>query len=123
MTISTRSSHHLKLGFLILLLTTLSYYFFSPRYDVPSIYRVAVTGRKGTFTRNILEHEIDGPFDTTALTDLCSTRKWTPGLIFQCEPPEGGAVNIRNIFLNCLRYAIEAGGSSTSKSFLDLTTH
>ena len=113
MTLSSRSSHVFKLGIIVFLITTTAYYlFFDNRYDVHDVYQVAVTGRKGAFVQDILENEIDGPFDGSALAALCSTKTWTPGLIFKCEAPQGGFGDVRNVFVNCVRYAIEAGGTS-----------
>lgn len=60
------------------------------------------------------DNEIDGAFNNQTLVELCKSKKWMPGLIFKCEPPEGGIANVRNVLLNCVRFAIEAGGSSFS---------
>jgi hypothetical protein len=111
MTLSPRYSHIFKLLLIFFLVTTTSYYlFFEDRYDVHNIYKVTVTGRKRAFIQDVLQNEIDGPFDDSALAALCRTKTWMPGLIFKCEAPQGGIGNVRNVFLNCVRYAIEAGG-------------
>lgn len=65
---------------------------------------------KETFIQRVLEIDIDGPLNNTALSSSCNNRDWIPGLIMKCEPPAGGIGNVRNVFLNCIRYAIEAGG-------------
>ena len=67
-------------------------------------------GKKSAFINDVLENEIDGPYDDSALAALCSGKKWTPGLIFKCETPRGGIGNVRNVMMTCTRYAIEAGG-------------
>ena len=53
------------------------------------------------------------PDDHFAIRNLCSSRNWTDNVIFSCNPPQDdtvGAVIIRNVVLNCVRYAIETGG-------------
>lgn len=47
----------------------------------------------------------------TALQALCNTRRWQQGLNWECVA-KGGLGNIRNEMLNCIRFALEAGGSS-----------
>ncbi|KAH9207081.1 hypothetical protein DL95DRAFT_314324, partial [Leptodontidium sp. 2 PMI_412] len=81
--------------------------------DYKIIYQTAIKGKKALFVQSLLadENEIDGPFNNSTLIELCKTRDWTPGLIFKCEAPEGGIGNVRNVFLNCVRYAIEAGAT------------
>jgi hypothetical protein len=41
---------------------------------------------------------------------MCLDKNWTAGLVFTCDKSFGGLGNIRNSILNCVRYAIEAGG-------------
>jgi hypothetical protein len=67
---------------------------------------------KQEFIQDVLDHEIDGPMNLGPLTELCSNTKWQPGLIAKCQALPGGIGNIRNMFLNCVRFAIEAGGLS-----------
>lgn len=68
---------------------------------------------KGVFIRAFLDIEIDGPWDSKPIQKLCARTKWEEGLTFVCEAPQGGVGNVRNVFLNCVRYAIQAGGSSS----------
>ncbi|KAB8303516.1 hypothetical protein EYC80_004927 [Monilinia laxa] len=75
-------------------------------------FEVAVSGKKGVFIQKALRTDIDGPFDDSTLAELCQNIEWREGLIIQCESPYGGVANIRNILLNCFRYAIEAGATS-----------
>lgn len=77
------------------------------------LYDVAVSGEKGSFVKKALQTEIDGPFDGEWISRLCNSREWVPGLIAKCDAPQGGIGNVRNVFLNCIRYAIEAGGMSS----------
>jgi hypothetical protein len=51
------------------------------------------------------------PFRPEAIQTVCSKTKWTPGLVFTCDKSGGGIGNLRNSILNCVRYAIEAGGA------------
>jgi len=103
-----------KLAIVVFAVLFTAYYLFSrpeiTQADYHEIYRVAVSGKKAAFVEAALETEIDGAIDNSALVELCKRKVWTPGLIFNCEAPKGGVGNVRNVFLNCLRYAIEAGG-------------
>jgi hypothetical protein len=67
-------------------------------------------GHKAQFIQAVLDNEIDGDFDPTAMREVCASKKWNDQLIFVCGAPQGGLGNIRNVFLTCVRYAIEAGG-------------
>lgn len=84
---------------------------------IPAVPMVPVTPAKPApptakeiYIQDFLATEIDGPFDNTALKKMCADKSWTPGLTIKCEAPAGGIGNVRNVFLNCIRYAIEAGG-------------
>ncbi|KAG9242414.1 hypothetical protein BJ878DRAFT_425956 [Calycina marina] len=63
------------------------------------------------FVHNALQTPIEGPFDRTSISALCAKTKWTEGLIFTCDAPQGGFGNVENVFINCLRYVMEAGGA------------
>ncbi|KAK6511453.1 hypothetical protein TWF481_000369 [Arthrobotrys musiformis] len=45
------------------------------------------------------------------LRKLCSSTKWQPHVYFTCTHNLGGLMNVRNMVLNCVRYAIAAGAS------------
>lgn len=62
------------------------------------------------FVSDFLQHEIDGAFDGRGISELCSSRQWTPGLILSCQPVPGGIGQVKNAHLNCVRLAIEMGG-------------
>ncbi|KAG0650723.1 hypothetical protein D0Z07_2317 [Hyphodiscus hymeniophilus] len=112
MSLSPRDTHIFQLLLVFILITIAFYYLFlENRYDVHDVYRATVTGKKQSFIEDFLSSDIDGSFDGSPLADLCNTRTWVPGLIFKCEPPRGGVSNVRNIMLNCVRYAIEAGAT------------
>ncbi|KAF8851043.1 hypothetical protein BDZ45DRAFT_661063 [Acephala macrosclerotiorum] len=55
--------------------------------------------------------EIDGPYNLEPLKELCRTRNYQPGLIVGCLAPAGGMGNVRNIILNCIRFALEGGAT------------
>jgi len=65
---------------------------------------------KQLFVADFLEHEVDGSFNGGPITELCETRKWTPGLVMSCEPPFGGVGQVKNAHLHCIRVAMELGG-------------
>ncbi|KAG9233661.1 hypothetical protein BJ875DRAFT_511524 [Amylocarpus encephaloides] len=108
-------------GFLIILLTLFCALLYSFRSNITdhdyrasyhAVYTTTVTGRKAAFVKGFVATEIDGSFDGSTLQSLCSSREWTPGLIFKCDAPMGGVAIVRNVFLNCVRFAIEAGATS-----------
>jgi len=127
-----RFLHIGKLALPITLLI-LIFYFTLPR--APSTHSFSLgfpsftsSGRKSAFIKAAAETEIDGPFDNSTLVELCASKTWTPGLIFKCEAHGGGIAEARNVILNCLRFGIEAGGSSTPHPSLkyqltDLSQH
>ncbi|TVY36411.1 hypothetical protein LSUB1_G005969 [Lachnellula subtilissima] len=115
-TMSPHAFHTPKLAIIILAVLSIAYLLSSrqtiTQADYYEIYRAAVSGKKAAFVEKVLEREIDGAIDNSALVELCKRKVWTPGLIFNCESPKGGVANVRNVFLNCVRYAIEAGATS-----------
>jgi hypothetical protein len=72
---------------------------------------------KNIFIEKAISTGTGGPIDEVAIKNLCSSRTWTENVIFECRDPQGdgiGPVTIRNVILNCVRYAIEAGGACVS---------
>lgn len=47
----------------------------------------------------------------TGLRQLCDSTKWQTHVYFTCTHNLGGLMNVRNMVLNCVRYAIAAGAS------------
>ncbi|KAK6334851.1 hypothetical protein TWF718_010296 [Orbilia javanica] len=47
----------------------------------------------------------------TSLRQLCDSTKWQRHVYFTCTHNLGGLMNVRNMVLNCVRYAIAAGAS------------
>ncbi|KAI9053801.1 hypothetical protein LZ554_002750 [Drepanopeziza brunnea f. sp. 'monogermtubi'] len=49
--------------------------------------------------------------DSWQLQDICSSVEWNSSLVFTCDENRGGIGHVRNSILNCVRYAIGAGGA------------
>lgn len=121
---SPRFIHIGRLAFPVAFLIFIFYFTLSPHSTSPSPHSLSSfslglipfssSSRKSAFIDSISATGIDGPFDNSSLIELCASRKWVDGLIFKCEAHGGGIVEARNVVLNCLRFGIEAGGSSPS---------
>jgi hypothetical protein len=114
MAFSPSSSRSIRLAGILLAIFITLYYLLRPtvsQYNYHDVYQVAVSGKKGVFIQDASRTEVDGPYDNRSLATLCASKTWAPGMIFKCEPPKGGVGIVRNVFLNCVRYAIEAGGT------------
>lgn len=51
------------------------------------------------------------PIESEAIKSICADTQWNSSMVFTCDKSVGGVGNIRNSILNCVRYAISAGGS------------
>lgn len=51
------------------------------------------------------------PIESEAIKSICADTEWNNNIVFTCDDSVGGIGNIRNSILNCVRYAISAGGS------------
>lgn len=51
------------------------------------------------------------PLDSESVKSLCQDVQWNQSVVLTCDQSVGGVGNIRNSILNCVRYAIAAGGS------------
>lgn len=51
------------------------------------------------------------PIRSQAIRDVCSKTTWNDSLVFTCDNNKGGIGHVRNSILNCVRYAMAAGGS------------
>lgn len=67
--------------------------------------------QRAVFINDFLNHDVNGGFKGDGLADLCSTKKWTPGLLLTCDAIPGGVADVKNGVLTCLRIAIEMGGT------------
>jgi hypothetical protein len=50
------------------------------------------------------------PVKSQAIRDMCMSTKWNESLVFTCDNNHGGVGHVRNSILNCVRYAMAAGG-------------
>ena len=104
MIVSPRSCHLLKLCAIVLAIISTFYFLFADdSRDYHEVYRVVVSGKKAIWVEKALQTDIDGPFDGTAIQQLCNSRKWNEGLIFKCDASARGVANVRNVVLNCIR--------------------
>lgn len=83
---------------------------------VMTVFDQALTTKKTYFVEKAMNTCIDDPWDYQPITSLCANTVWRKGLTIICGPPRGGVGNLRNVVVNCIRYAIEAGGNSLSSS-------
>jgi hypothetical protein len=105
----------LLIPFCLIWSTILYFYRFPLQKPVPDqsyLYDTASQDDKAKWIKQALESEVDGNFDSSSITALCGTKTWLPGLVITCDITEKSIADIRNVFLNCLRYSIEAGGVS-----------
>ncbi|KAL2060238.1 hypothetical protein VTL71DRAFT_9633 [Oculimacula yallundae] len=56
---------------------------------------------------DVFDHPV---LDSWELREVCSSTKWNSSLIFTCDDIRGGVGKVRNSILNCVRFAISAGG-------------
>jgi hypothetical protein len=76
------------------------------------------TDGKNTFIEKAISTGAGDLIDEVVIKTLCLNRTWTENVIFECRAPQDGGfgpVAIRNVVLNCVRYAIEAGGGCASQ--------
>ncbi|CAK7271874.1 hypothetical protein SEPCBS119000_004830 [Sporothrix epigloea] len=59
----------------------------------------------------VLRNPVEGTLDLAPIRAKCDSVVFQPGLIWHCELVNGGIGNVGNMWLNCVRYAIEAGAS------------
>ena len=100
----------MKLGIVTLLLAVFTIKFLSSR--PPSRYYDAIGHaiHGPSFLEIAQGTQIDDPYDLGPLRELCASTNWTEGIIFSCGYPSGEVAEVRNTILNCIRYAIAAGG-------------
>ena len=51
------------------------------------------------------------PIHSEAMRETCMRTEWNSSLVFTCDNNHGGVGHVRNSILNCVRYAIGAGGA------------
>jgi hypothetical protein len=62
------------------------------------------------FIAAVLREPVEGLLDTDPIRKKCNETKFQEGLVWHCAAVVGGIGNVANMLLNCVRYAIEAGG-------------
>lgn len=67
-------------------------------------------GERDIFITDFLDHDVGGQLDGSSISELCASKTWTPGLMLSCDPQSGGFGQVKDAHLNCIRFAIEAGG-------------
>jgi hypothetical protein len=77
--------------------------FSSPHWDIFS-----APSKPLSETTDIFDFE---PADSEAIRKICQDTEWNQDLVFTCARSGGGVGNLRNSILNCVRYAIHAGGA------------
>ncbi|RDW87807.1 hypothetical protein BP5796_03501 [Coleophoma crateriformis] len=79
----------------------------------PSVntYAPDITTSKDSFIEAFLSTEDALQFNHAAIQSVCASKGWREDVVFTCDYIAGGIGNVRNHLLNCIRYAIEAGGS------------
>lgn len=65
---------------------------------------------KEDYIAAVLRNPVEGLLDPAPIRAMCDATKFQDGLVWHCELVNGGVGNVGNMWLNCLRYAIEAGG-------------
>jgi hypothetical protein len=118
MNVSSRRSLVLKLSFILAVLLVFTPLLFlhlpnlQPR--LVDLHRTLKIHKDPSekFIEKVLTSSIEGEYDSKALAFVCEKTQWTEGLIFSCEGLQGGIGNFRNVLLNCVRFAIEAGGTN-----------
>lgn len=70
---------------------------------------------KENFIETVLRHPLEGPFDPAPIRAKCDRTHFRPGLIWHCAHITPGVANAANELLNCVRFALEAGGELLSR--------
>jgi len=63
------------------------------------------------FIAAILREPVEGLLDPDPIRKKCDETNFQEGLVWHCAAVVGGIGNVANMLLNCVRYAIEAGGT------------
>jgi hypothetical protein len=72
------------------------------------------------FIAAILREPVEGLLDPDPIRKKCDETKFQEGLVWHCAAVVGGVGNVGNMWLNCVRYAIEAGGMFLFSHLLQL---
>lgn len=107
---SSRLFTWLKLAIPAVFIFWFAYYFATSSEAYSEVFR-KFRSEKKLFISDFLDYEIDGEFNGSGISELCGSKQWTKDLILSCESPPGGVGNVKNAHLNCIRFAIEMGGT------------
>lgn len=69
---------------------------------------------KEDFIAAVVRDPVEGLLDLGPIQQKCNETKFQDGLVWECAPVNGGIGNVVNMVLNCVRYAVEAGGNYVS---------
>ncbi|RFU35264.1 hypothetical protein B7463_g1050, partial [Scytalidium lignicola] len=67
---------------------------------------------KDQFVSAILREPVEGLLDPGPIRKKCNETKFQEGLVWHCAAVNGGIGNVVNMWLNCVRYAMEAGATT-----------
>ncbi|CAK7211139.1 inducible alternative oxidase 2 [Sporothrix curviconia] len=67
---------------------------------------------KEEYIRAVLRNPVEGLLDPEPISQKCSETRFQEGLVWHCDTVVGGIGNVGNMWLNCVRYAIEAGATT-----------
>lgn len=107
-----RLVHYLRFAFVFLVLLWIFVQFGGTgdaRNQYTSLFR-KFRDQRTVFVSDFLNHDVNGPYNGDGLSDLCATKKWTPGLLLTCDAVPGSMTDVKNGILTCIRVAIEIGG-------------
>ena len=106
---SSRICHFLRLaGWLLLVILVVGLFTTGFSTDITLVRHPS--DEKERFIQQFLQHEVEGPFDGSAIAELCASKTWTEGLILSCDPAAGSVAPVKNAHLHCIRFAMEMGG-------------
>ncbi|CAK7231217.1 inducible alternative oxidase 2 [Sporothrix bragantina] len=67
---------------------------------------------KEEYIEAILRNPVEGVLDPEPISRKCNETQFQEGLVWHCDTVVGGIGNVGNMWLNCVRYAIEAGATT-----------
>ncbi|OAA61927.1 hypothetical protein SPI_04786 [Niveomyces insectorum RCEF 264] len=67
---------------------------------------------KEEYVAAVLRNPVAGVLDPEPIRRKCADTTFQAGLVWHCELVNGGIGNVGNMWLNCLRYALEAGATT-----------
>lgn len=66
--------------------------------------------KKSQYINAVVRNPVEGLLDPAPIARKCNETVFQEGLVWHCDTAIGGIGNVGNMWLNCVRYAIEAGG-------------